>query len=393
MGRFNPKAFGQPDLLKTIAPGILLRILRPCQEFLTAAGLPLPESEDAEIDYLQLASILANPDERMNSNVVEGLHVITSLGTEDNFDELLDIARRNFVEVDVQATAADLAARIWAEAPEALELKDRAQMVQRRRKFESFRARVPETVLSLDDLPPQLDKLEEDLGGSFQSMKRSAACRVVRSDVEGEARFLIQHGQTCKRTPSLEGTRSTCTFFRPERTDSVVYVPAQNELRINASRLAELRLYRAKFGLHLFGDAEYFVYAEKYTLRPLQQRGQASLFCRDIGGMEAVWLNDIEYAWPGEDHDARHRSNDVFHALAIQSRRIEPGAVIKKAVFSVRMQGETKLRSVLIRPRNIAEYGRGEEAAIIESWLRARGFVVVGAAADDERPGPFLAVA
>jgi hypothetical protein len=67
----------------------LLRILSPCQEFLTAAGLPLPEAEDGEIDYLQLATILASPDERMNSNVVEGLHVITSLGTEDNFDDLL----------------------------------------------------------------------------------------------------------------------------------------------------------------------------------------------------------------------------------------------------------------------------------------------------------------
>jgi hypothetical protein len=43
--------------------------------------LPLPESEDGEIDYLQLATILASPDERMNSNVIEGLHVITSLGT------------------------------------------------------------------------------------------------------------------------------------------------------------------------------------------------------------------------------------------------------------------------------------------------------------------------
>jgi hypothetical protein len=129
VGRFNPKTFGQPDLLKTIAPGILLRILRPCQEFLAAAGLPLPESEDGEINYLQLATILASPDERMNSNVIESLHVITSLGTEDNFDDLLDIARRNFVDVDVQATAADLAARIWMEVPEALELKDREQMV------------------------------------------------------------------------------------------------------------------------------------------------------------------------------------------------------------------------------------------------------------------------
>jgi hypothetical protein len=204
-----------------------------------------------------------------------------------------------------------------------------------------------------------------------------------RSAVPCSARSDLQTHSESRRHPSH-------LRLLPAGADRLGRIRAGAE---RAARLADLRLYRAKFGLHLFGDAEYFVYAEKYTLRPLQQRGEASLFCRDIGGMEAVWLNDIEYAWPGEDHDERHRSNDVFHALAIQHRRIEPAAEIKKAVFSVRMQGETKLRSVLIRPRNIAEYGRGEEAAIIENWLRARGFVVVGAAADDERPGPCLAVA
>ena len=76
-------------------------------------GFLLPESAEVEIDYLHLATILASPDERMDSDVIEGLHVISTVGTDDNFDELLDIARRNFIEVDLEATACDLAARIW----------------------------------------------------------------------------------------------------------------------------------------------------------------------------------------------------------------------------------------------------------------------------------------
>ena len=47
----------------------------------------------------------------------------------------------------------------------------------------------------------------------------------------------------------------------------------------------------------------------------------------------------------------------------------------------------------VVQPPNVAEYGRGEEAALIEQWLRARGFVIVGSVADDENNQPFMAVA
>jgi hypothetical protein len=59
----------------------------------------------------------------------------------------------------------------------------------------------------------------------------------------------------------------------------------------------------------------------------------------------------------------------------------------------VKLAGETNPRPVLIQPPNIAEYGRGEEAAIIELWLRSRNFVRVESVADDETSQPFMAVA
>ena len=127
----------------------------------------------------------------------------------------------------------------------------------------------------------------------------ASAASSSRKDVGGEVHFLIQHGQPCKRVPSRKGAKSTCTFFRPERTDRVIYDSVNNEFRINASSLWDLRLYREKFSLHLFGDANKFVYAEKYTLAPLQKYGPAALYCRDVGGMESVRLVDLEYAWDG----------------------------------------------------------------------------------------------
>jgi hypothetical protein len=394
MVRFNPKSFAQPDLLKTIQPGNLIRLLEPCRGFLEDRGLSLPREDSPDIDYEKLSGILAQPDEFMDSHVVEGLHVIGNLGTDGNFDQLLDIARRNFIEVDMEATAADLAARIWIEAPQALLLKEREAGSHRRRKFESFRARDPGAVVAPEQLPIQFDELEADLEGWFMAKKRGIGCRVIRIDIDGEIRFMVQHGQLCKREPSRKGAQSTCTFFRPEKTDLVIYDAVNNELRISTSTIGELRLYREKFGKHVFGDAEKFVYTQKYTLAPLRTDGIASLRCRDVGGVEWVRLTELECLWPSAfDYSEKLKAWDLFRALELRQRKIDADAELLHARFAVKLAGEPSPRPVLVQPPNIAEYGRGEEAAIIEQWLRARGFVIVGSVADDENTQSFMAVA
>ena len=45
-----------------------------------------------EIDYMKLAGILAVPDEWMDARVIEGLHIVGNLGTDENFDQLLGSA-------------------------------------------------------------------------------------------------------------------------------------------------------------------------------------------------------------------------------------------------------------------------------------------------------------
>jgi len=394
MLRFNLKTFAQPDRLKEIQPLKLIRILTPCREYLDAHGLSLPQDDREEIDYIVLGGILAAADEWMDSHVVEGLHVIGNLGTDEHFDELLDVARRNFIEVDMDSTAADLAATIWLEAPQALVLKEREAGSHRRRKFESFRARDAEAVVPPEQLPMQFDALETDLEGWFMAKKRGVGCRVVRIDFEGEVRFLVQHGQLCKREPSRKGPQSTCTFFRPEKTDLVIYDALNNELRISTSTIGELRLYREKFGKHVFGDPEKFVYAEKYTLTPLKADGVASLQCRDVGGVEWVRLTELECLWPSAfDYMERLKASDLFKAMELRQRKIDAQADLLHARFAVKLAGEANPRPVLVQPPNIAEYGRGEEAAVIEQWLRARGFVIVGSVADDETTQSFMAVA
>lgn len=141
-----------------------------------------------------------------------------------------------------------------------------------------------------------------------------------------------------------EGPRSTSTFFRPEKTDVVIYDAIHNELRINASTFADVREYRVQFGRHVFGGEDKFVFAEKYTLDPLKEDGRAALNCRDIAGLDTVKLREIEYSWGSAfEHFEVHRAESLFHALALIQRTIEAEAQIRKAVFKIKLDDEKKL--------------------------------------------------
>ncbi len=392
MARFNLKSFAQPDLLKKIQPANLIPLLEPFRLFLEMKGFSLPSNADQEIDATALGGILAQPDEEMPGDLVEALHLIGSLGSDERFDELLDMAAANEIETDGEVTALDLATQIWLKNPETLERKEHEEFFQKRKSFESFRAADPEVVIAIDDLPLDLSALEESLDAYFLAKKRGVGCRVTRKDSAGEVRFLIEHGQPCKREPSRKGTRSTSTFFRPEKTDVVIYDVVHNELRINASAFADVREYRALFGRHLFGGEDRFVFSEKYTLEPLKEDGRASLNCRDISGLDSVNLREVEYSWGGAfEHIEIHRAEGLFHALALIQKNIETEPHIRKAVFKIKLDGEKKPRTVTIKAGNKSGYNRGEEAMVIEDWLRARGFVLTEEGTADAQANAALA--
>ena len=182
--------------------------------------------------------------------------------------------------------------------------------------------------------------------------------------------------------------------FRPEKTDVVILDIAHNEMRINASNLSALRQYRALFGRHLFNDENRFVFAEKYTLEPLKKNGQSALNCRDVEGIESVRLREIEYGWDGAfDHVETHRAEDLFKALIILNRGVEQDVTNSQSGFQNQAGRRKKSRTVTIKAGNKSGYNRGEEATMIEDWLRARGFVLTQETARDAEVDSALASA
>jgi hypothetical protein len=211
------KSFAQPDLLKRIQPENLLVLLEPHRHFFELKKFSLPVAPENEIEYLTLGAILAQPDEDMPSDLVEALYVIGNLSGDECFDDLLKIAQHAGLEIDSEATTPDLATRLYLKDPQALERKEREQLFDRRK---SHRAANPDDAIDIKTLTPDLIPLEQDLDKYFQSKKRGIGSRVIRKDSVGEVRFLVQHGQTCKREPSRKGRQSTARSSAQKRRTS-----------------------------------------------------------------------------------------------------------------------------------------------------------------------------
>lgn len=62
--------------------------------------------------------------------------------------------------------------------------------------------------------------------------------------------------------------------------------------------------------------------------------------------------------------------------------KIPKDPIIHKAVFKVKVAGEKRPRTVSITAGNQAGYLRSEECLLVEQWLWARGFILLGTKVD-----------
>jgi hypothetical protein len=105
--------------------------------------------------------------------------------------------------------------------------------------------------------------------------------------------------------------------------------------------------------------------------------------------MDWVRLTEANETWEDSPNSGlRWKAPDVFDILERRGKQFDPESYLSVARFAVKLTWATSPRPLLVMPPNIAEYGRGEEAAVIEQWLRARQYVLEG---EDEDTQSFLA--
>lgn len=380
MATFRLRYFSRPDTLRSIAPSLLLELLAPYREALAAAGCVLPTVAREElVPYQRLGELLAAASDALPAELLDVLYLIDEMATPEGVDSLLEAAFEENLSLDAdqEQTPADVAVQVWLRRPDLLERKHAERMTLRPRTFEYYQT-ARETPPVFRGLSASAkERLEHDLDDWLERRRQGRGSRVFVFPDEHEVRFLVRRGEPFRREESLseKGVRGIC--YRPVRYDVVIFDRRLGELRINARSVSERDLYRTHFGHQVFGDPHFFPGDEKYSLDPLLRRGEPSLVCTDVAGLEWVRLREVHVFWSGAEHAVEiHRADNVFRALDERGVRLPETARLVRAVFQVKFTDSRRPRSVTIRPSNVAQYTRDDDAELIEQWLRRRGFIL-----------------
>lgn len=390
MPTYSLRRFSDVNALKTISPEHLLKLLHPHKEYFAARDLKLPSALGPEtLDYEALTRVFMTPDVDTPKELNDALFFINEMSDSACADELLEELEKHGIKFDTGAspTPADIAVRTWLCDREILERKHAEQFSASTRSFEYYQIAAGKVPAFKTPTSKQLKALESDLDDWFEKKKRGRGTRVFLFQRPDEVWFMVRHGELYKREGSLNKGKSESVYYRPEKHDVLTYDCRVGEIRINAASKKEKELYRNKFGLHLFGNEEFFPGTSKYTLEPLKTDGADSLACDDIEGMDWIRLKEIKYHWGGPHGEIETRTaDDLFAAWAERKKGIHPKARIIRASFLVKFADSKVARTVTIRPSNVANYKRDDDAAVIESFLVKRGFVVTEAASEAEEP-------
>lgn len=378
MATFNLRRFSRPGALKAIRPDHLLRLLAPERAFFAARGVRLPSAGSKDgLDYDGLVKVFMTPDTDTPPDLAKALYFIHEMATEDVMDGLLEECERKGIRIDDDATPADVAIQVWLRDPDLLQRKHAEQFLTRPRSFEYFQTAASPVPKFKSPSRETLAALEKDLDNWFMKKKRGQGSRVFVYPKSDAVWFLVRHAQPYERKGVIEGGESASLFFRGEAHDVLVYDRTLGELRMNSCSKGERETYLKKFGLHLFGDPEFFPGTAKYTLEPLRTDGAKSLVCTDVEGMEWVRLKQIEFYWGGAQKEVEVRkADDIFAALDGRGRSLPAKVRIIRAGFSVKFTDSKTPRTVTVRPSNVTQYTRDDDSTVAEEWLRKRGFIL-----------------
>lgn len=382
MSSVSFRRFTHSSSLREIAPKHLVTLLRPHAAFLARHHAAIP-AECGRLNYEALGVALLQPHPDTPPELVDALWHIHEMATPEGMESLLDETRRCGVELDPDShfSPADIATQVWLATPELLRRKHAETAVMKRKSFESF---TPRPGASLVYHPPDaaaLARLEAEVAAWFTERRRGPGARVFLFEHGHEVRLVIRHGGPYRREGSLENGEPASVQFRPLAFGVAVFDRRTWELRINGGGKREKEMYRRVIGAHLFGQADFFPASPmKYTLEPLRREGRRSLVCADVPGLRHVRLAELHMYVGGPFHRARtERADDVLVALEDARESIPATARLAAAKFEFLFRDSPKPRPVTVREGNVAQYARDEDADVVETFLRQRGFVKGGA--------------
>lgn len=390
MSTFKLHYVSRPELLKQVDLSFLIQLLKRHEKYFTDRELSLDLKNGEEFDYKQLSAILMTLGDSILKELGDDLFFVDEMSTPIAMDELLEAIEtlspkeKAALRLPEGPTPTDLAVRVRIVNPAFLERVHAEHysrnMPQSRRSFRYFVSKEEgkEFKRPKDSV---VDQLEAKINETLVNLKRGATAKVFIFERDDGVWFLVRHGLTCKREGTISAAGSSSVYYRPEIYDVLKYNSEIGELCVHAEAEKLYPLYRQEFGRYFFQDQDFFPDDGKFTLDPLKKMGEDAIKCDDVDGIDYVRLKEVQFLW-GSETEIR-RSNDLFSTSSKWKTGLPDKPRILQATFLVKCSNIKVERTVKIHPSNRATYARDPNAECVESWLKARGFILEREAANE----------
>lgn len=376
----NMTRFTEVHLLRSFGRGVLQEFFGRFASELKGRGVALPAESLPDDEYFRgLGRLLMSP-EGVPDAVHDVLHAVWEMATPEGHAQLKGAVRDSGLTPtwDPTATRADIALRVWLAAPALLARKSNEQQFGRLCTFDYYERNPDGATGELIARRGHLEALERRLDAWCAENDRGEETVVVeRFDLNGEAWYLIRHGDTFKRSAKVERRRLEILHYRPAKDDLVVHTPARDELRVNARTRGEKELYRRAFGCFLHGREDHFR-PLRHCLSPLRALGREALECEDVPGLSQVRLTRLDLDLSnGRKRLLTLKGEDVFADLrwaGEASGTIPSNAALVRAGFALCVSGFTKPLELQIKPPNTLRLCRHSAAGVAYEWMGKRRF-------------------
>lgn len=374
--------------LRSISPPILFELLKDYREFFQKGGYPDfpttapgPDDDDA-INCDAVLRLVLSAEHDCPEKLDEALFFINSVADAIHVSALQSAAERAIppLDLDDEATAADIAVRIWLKAPRLIETIHAEEQIEQvgAHTFFTRRKRHPLPTDYRRLTPAELDTLGSSLAPWFGKRRRGHACRVFQFPRPDGIWFLFRHGDLVQRqaTYSLKTHQESSARFRPQVHDCIVFRPATGELGICAPGLQLLRQYTKLMGRVLFGDDTYFRAFPKYSLEPLRHGASSLALTERDDDVSWVTLTKIVFTHPGRTSErVTLACADVFDFLTRSNLALPPGP-LHAATFRIQFNNGESPREFSINSASKARHLDDIDHRALERFLLSRGFIV-----------------
>ncbi len=345
----DSRALIRRDFLESLRVEIIVRLLRPYQDFCHSHDLRLDRIEDPVSWFGKVHWLLNAAPTSPPLPLVSTLSKIQDISSDDNVDYLINTVPLAAEGRD-DLSASDYVAQAYLNDPAKFELHYALSTPTKPSKFIAFLGQAP-TLVEVNDRE-RIKCLEQRLGTWFQKRQRSDFCEVHASLRPGLVQWSIIHGQLERQCCVISRDGRHILRFRPEKHDMIQLCLETGGLMIHAKYMHEADFYRALWGDVYLGDPDFFCRASTYSLKPFLTLGK-DLFCvKPFKGLLDVRVVKLEMIQPDNPkHIVTHRSPTLNQFMlssdiqsALRSQRL------KSVKLSFVMEKHNKPLSVNIRP-------------------------------------------